>query len=191
MEIWKSHIKHVCTKTAQGLGVMNRLKYFLPEHILLTLYYTLVYPHISYCAIIWGSAYATALLPLLTLQKKIMRVIAFAEFNAHTASLFAKYETLRVSDIYMLQVLSFMYKLKNNLLPHSCMRYHIQSLDTIHDTRKKSYFMIQSYRTDVRKKSIGIAGPIYWSEIPLAMQNAVCFPAFKHELKAWLVSNSN
>ena len=46
---WSNHINHVSLKISKGLGVISRLRNALPLHILLTLYYTLIYPYLSYC----------------------------------------------------------------------------------------------------------------------------------------------
>ena len=66
---WKSHIEYIRLKMAKDLGVMTRVREILPKDILVTLYYTLIYPHLIYCVRIWGSAKETALNKLFLLQK--------------------------------------------------------------------------------------------------------------------------
>ena len=53
---WKNHINHVKIKISKGLGIMSRVRNFLPHNVMLMLYYTLIHPYLSYCNIIWGSA---------------------------------------------------------------------------------------------------------------------------------------
>ena len=119
-----------------------------------------------------------------------MRLIAFADYNSHTAFLFVKFNTLRVFDIYKLQLLIFMFKLKNNLLPKACMHYHVINPTSNYNTRLTYFFTVQSFRRDIRKKSIAIAGPLFWNALSLHLQNVVCFSAFKRELKAELVKTN-
>ena len=45
---WKSHISYVNKKMSQALFAINQTKNFLPTDAKLSLYYTLVYPHLSY-----------------------------------------------------------------------------------------------------------------------------------------------
>ena len=35
--------------------MLTKLKHFVPENILYSLYYTLILPHINYCVLIWGN----------------------------------------------------------------------------------------------------------------------------------------
>ena len=50
-------------------------------------------------------------------QKKALRAITFTKWNAHTTPLFKHLNILTVYDINKLQILCFVYKAVNNLLP--------------------------------------------------------------------------
>src|SRR6218665_28884 len=54
---WKTHISSVSSKVAKNIGILSRLSYLLPIHILTSLYYAMVHPYLSYCSIIWASDY--------------------------------------------------------------------------------------------------------------------------------------
>ena len=54
---WKSHIDAVSKKIARSLGIINKLRHKLNLNTLLTLYHTMVHPHLYYCTIIWGGTY--------------------------------------------------------------------------------------------------------------------------------------
>ena len=45
---FQAHINEICTKLSKSVGILYKLKSFLPETILKNLYYTLVYQYISY-----------------------------------------------------------------------------------------------------------------------------------------------
>ena len=53
---WQHHISYVALKLSKSIGILNRLKTKLPKSCLLTVYYSLIYPHLTYCNIIWGGA---------------------------------------------------------------------------------------------------------------------------------------
>ncbi|ELU10049.1 hypothetical protein CAPTEDRAFT_193350 [Capitella teleta] len=48
---FKPHINKVNTKISQITGILNRLKHQFPQHILLTIYQSLIIPHITYGAL--------------------------------------------------------------------------------------------------------------------------------------------
>ena len=103
---WKVHITQISKKMAKNTGIISRIRHLLPRHTLIHLYYSLIYPYISYCNIIWASTYRTRLVCLTNLQKRVMRIIC----NAPTKSLFLTLGILPFESINKLQVGLFMYK---------------------------------------------------------------------------------
>ena len=45
----KKHIDHISLKISKVIGIMHRLKDIYPKNILLTLYNSLIVPHLNYC----------------------------------------------------------------------------------------------------------------------------------------------
>ena len=66
---WKSHIKHVTSKVAKSVGIISKARKYLDKKTLETLYYTMIYPYLLYCNIIWGNCNATTMWPVFKLQK--------------------------------------------------------------------------------------------------------------------------
>ncbi len=64
------------------------------------IYNSLVYPYLSYGIVIWGSAYKIHLDKLRIQQKKIIRRIHGAEYDAHSEPLFKSLKLLKLDDIY-------------------------------------------------------------------------------------------
>ena len=80
---WKSHVNNILSKVSKNLGIMNKLKEYIPEHILILLYDTLVLPHLNYCIIIWGMCNKYLLERLHKLQKRVVRIITISSFLSH------------------------------------------------------------------------------------------------------------
>ena len=53
---WKPHIENVACKLAKYCGVLSKLKNFLSLHILRTLYYSMIHPHLNYGLLVGGSS---------------------------------------------------------------------------------------------------------------------------------------
>ena len=52
---WKFHSGIISAKIARGVGVLRRLKHILPERTLGTIYFSIIYPYISYECLVWSS----------------------------------------------------------------------------------------------------------------------------------------
>ena len=68
---WKHHIDHVAIKISQTVGLICKLRHFLPRHTLLTIYRSLVTPYLTYGLMAWGQAYKSHLEKLLKLQSEL------------------------------------------------------------------------------------------------------------------------
>ena len=51
---WDSHIETVTKKMSRTIGVMNKMKNFLPLGALLKIYNALIAPHLNYGVMVWG-----------------------------------------------------------------------------------------------------------------------------------------
>ena len=110
---WNKHLQKVSSKVSQIVGIMSKIKTYLPKETLLTIYNSLILPHINYCLLAWGHKFDR----LAGVQKKAVRLINSSKYNAHTEPIFKLLKLLKIEDIYKLQLLKFYYKLKHNKLP--------------------------------------------------------------------------
>jgi hypothetical protein len=184
---WSFHINHVCSKIARGLGILGRLRHIFPLTILSTLYYSLIYPYICYCCILWGGAYSNVLNAVVILQNKAIRLLTNSPYRSSASPLYGQLKMLKVSDVYKNQVLLFMHGVKNTYLPRTCYSFFTVSPSSTHYTRCISYFILKTCRTNVRKKSICIAGPLLWNTIPVELQALHSPLQFKLSLKSLLM----
>ena len=113
---WKYHFQHIIKKIKLSVGILAKTPQYLPISRLLQLYYTLIYPYLTYAVTTWGNTYVTTLKSLISLQKKAIRLISFFEFRAHTSHLFNHLEILKLSD-YISKQCSIMYAFHENNLP--------------------------------------------------------------------------
>jgi hypothetical protein len=185
---WTPHIHHVSSKISKGLGMMGRVRNIMPNDVLLTLYYSLIYPYLTYCCIIWGAASPTSLHHLSVLQNRALRLITRSPFRAATTPIFQKLKLLKIVDIRKLQVLLFMYRSKHKLLPNCCLHYCPINLVHPYSMRSTNYFLLSSYRTNVREQSVSIFGPKIWGSLPLVLQNSCSLQSFKFGVSNYLVS---
>jgi len=98
---WNEHIAYVKNKIAKGVGIMYRARSLLDKRRLVDLYYSFVYPYLIYCVEVWGCANQTHLTPLVLMQKKIVRIITFSTYLAHTQPLFHSLSILPLDKLIL------------------------------------------------------------------------------------------
>ena len=110
---WNSHAKKISNKMSRVLGIMNRLKHFLPFSALCLIYQSLVNCHLQFCILAWGYESNR----VFNLQKKGIRIMTGSKYNAHTEPLFKQLNIMKAADSFKLQCLKFYYKFKIKSLP--------------------------------------------------------------------------
>jgi hypothetical protein len=72
---FKWHVRVIRVKVSRGLGIIRKLKSLFPFPILRLLYFSLIYPYISYCSSVWMSTFPSVLAPVHHLHEKAVRVL--------------------------------------------------------------------------------------------------------------------
>ena len=157
-------------------------------------YYSLIYPHLKYCITSWGKANLKTLQPLITTQKRVLRIMTNSTNRTRSDPLYMKLQLLKLNDIYKLQVAIAMYNISNKIWNIDSKTQPITSINTIHkhQTRlvKNNNYHLHSIKTNLGKSMITFAGPKIWSEIP---QHIKILPKhqFKKEYKKLLLKSYN
>ena len=121
---WNLHINEISKKISRIIGILKKLQLIVPKNVLLTIYNTLILPHINYCLLVWGSKSGK----ILQLQKKAIRAVSCAGYISHTEPLFKFYDILKVNDIYRYKLLNLYYNAKNQIFQYISPHFYLTSL---------------------------------------------------------------
>ena len=96
---WNSHSSKISNKISRTLGVMIRLKRYLPFSALKLMYSSLILSHLQFAITSWGFEWER----LSKLQKLAIRIMTNSKYNAHTDPLFKSLKLLKIKDIFDVQ----------------------------------------------------------------------------------------
>ena len=94
-------------KLSSFLGIFYRMSDYVPSFVLKLLYYSFIYPHLTYGVLLWGTALNYLMQKNFVLQKKFVRLICNASFREHTKRLYFALKLLNIYKIYQFQVCMF------------------------------------------------------------------------------------
>jgi len=114
---WKYHIDYVASKISRTIGIIARLRHFIPLSALLTIYQSLVAPHLTYGIITWGQAAKSNLLKILILQKRALRLMHFIPKRDHILHLFISSNILPINLLNFETVLIFIHDVVHDSVP--------------------------------------------------------------------------
>ena len=103
---WTDHTNKIANKISRTIGIINKLKHFLPIKTKIQIYNSLILSHINFGILAWGHECDR----IAKIQKKVLRIMSISKYNAHTEPIFKSMNLLKVKDILKLQELKFYYK---------------------------------------------------------------------------------
>ena len=75
---WDAQLQHINNKITKNIGILFKLtRHYVPLSTLKQLYYTLIYPYLTYGLMSWGTAYQTKWNKIKVSQNNCIRCIFF------------------------------------------------------------------------------------------------------------------
>ena len=189
---WGKHIEYICKKVSKACGALAKIRHCASLELQREIYYALFYSYVRYGISIWGNANPDTLKPLKVLNHRAARIMTFAPFGQIDLNPILRYlEILDIDDIFRLETLKLLFKMKNDMIPINLGHYFEVRNANVHHRyslrpRSTSVETIDT-RLRIGEKSLQYRGPRVWDEIPENIQNSVSFKSFKKEMKKHLL----
>ena len=207
---WKSHIDKLVKKVSSSLGLIRKIRPYVTIEILKTLYYSLIYSHITYAIEVWGSADPIHLNNILLLQKRPVRMILMKDrrledytFQA-SDPLFHQIKFLKIMDIFKLRLLKFIFNCLNNTNPSifnswftlTSQVHHYQTRAKFshfdNHTVTRTLFIHTARTTHYGLKLTRVLGAKLWNSLPPDKRiNNISLEIFKNQVRDHLFSQYN
>lgn len=186
---FKLHIDNIMKKLSKSVGILYKMSQFLPFHILLTLYNTLILPYFNYGIQFYHNAPNHSLNRLKVSQKKAVRAICRLEYNAHTNEHFKINKILKLDDIYRVSMCSTMYSYIENPEIHPLSSRLVRNSDFhTYNTRNRDEFAVPRYSRASSQACFLYRATTEWNTIPQAIKDSRTTHSFKNQLKKYLLS---
>jgi hypothetical protein len=173
---WAMHADHVCSKLSSGIYLLRRMVSFLNVKSMMTIYYAVIYPHLSYCVEVWGVAPNYCLQRIFRMQKWALRIIFKLGQRESCKSVFRDNKILTFYGILILKNILFV--IENNKLTLQNMDIHS------HNTRRRTDFHISKAKPCMTKSPF-VLGQLFYNKLPRELK-VLKGKSFKNALKAYL-----
>ena len=168
---WSAHVKTLLSKMSRYVGIMYKLKKFLPLRARLQIYHSFVQSHINYCSLVWGFSSKSNLNTLFSKQKKGLRAVMPGYVNykykkgilpGHTKSAFSEFKILTIHNIIALNALLLLHKARHfpSLIPSSIRSTISEDSPGPGSTYETCGDWLKTYGNHIYAKSIFFKGPL-------------------------------
>ena len=162
---FSQHINLVSSKISKTIGILFKIKDFVPKNILRIIYTSLIQSYLSYGISVWGAANPTNLHPLIILQKRAIRLISNSNYLDHTNPIFHNFNILKLNDLYKIRCLKYIYS-TIFLNKHKFILDFITAQQINHNYHTRNTDLrLPTVRLFKFKQSLVYKSILYWNEI--------------------------
>ena len=200
---WSRHIQTVLSKMSRYIGIMYKIKKYLPLKARLQIYYSFVQSHLNYCSLVWGFSCKSNIEALFSKQKKGLRAVIpgfinykykDGEIPGHTKSSFSDYKILTVHGIITMNTLIFIRKVRHfpSLLPSSIAETISKDSPEPGSTHETCESWLKQYNNFLYSKSVFYKGPLLVAcsnlDENLSPASYISMKAYKNNVKHVLIT---
>ena len=183
---WENHIDTICRKVGSGIGIVKRVKPFVPSETLQNLYKSLVLPYFDYCSPLWDNCGSMLKEKLQKLQNRAARIMTGANYDVRSTDLLHAMSWKNLNDRHKMNKSVLMFKLLNN---HSAP--NLKDKFITRDTNLSNYnlrnadinFSVPKPRIEYLKKGFGYSGAVLWNSLLTQAKQTESLSSFKNLIK--------
>jgi hypothetical protein len=178
------HVDYIIAKINPVVGVMSKLRYLLPQHSLLHIYFAHVHSHLMYAISIYGHASSYHINRLQSLQNRAVKLIYKLNSRHPTIELYTKINknVLPVLGLLFYSTVMQVHKIKMGLVD-------VDIPLEINDrpSRQNGTLMTTKFRTNNGRRSISYFGFTLYNRLPNDLKAQTNLQTFKSQLKKYLL----
>ena len=175
---WLTHINALKSKMSRYIGIMYKIKAFIPLQARLQIYHSFIQSHLNYCSLVWGFSAKSLIDSIFVQQKKGMRAIMPGHIRyfykdgalpTGTKSSFNSLSVLTVHGVITCNAINFMNKIFNfpSQIPRAVANTIPNNVPTrtIMSSNSQSHVIANwsnVYNTNVYRNSVFFKGPLLY-----------------------------
>ena len=187
---WTGHIRHLQNKLRSTLGVVSRIKPFLRQGSMLTLYHSLINSHLQYCITNWCIGNKTLINKLQKTCNKFIRMACNLRHYRDVTDVRKTHQLLTINQLLTKEIAVFMFKQSSGKNPDVFRNVFVKSISQ-YNTRNRSKLIPKLCSSSLCQQSISYQGPAIWSKLPIFFKNEkISVVTFSAKLRNYLCTNS-
>ena len=114
-----NHSEDVLKKLIRANGMLAKVRHYVKNNVLLSIYHAIFSSHVSYGSQFWGQNSNSATRKIFLQQKKALRIMTFSPFQTPSSPLFKQLKILKFEDMIRLNNCLFVHDYFTGRLPKS------------------------------------------------------------------------
>ena len=188
---FQDHLQNVFTKVNRSIGLIRKLRSFLPRFSLLTIYKSFIRPHIDYGDVIYDQAYNQSFQTKIeSFQYKASLAILGAIKGSSTEKVYQELGLESLQSRRWMRKLCLFYKTFKNqspkylsdMIPHNNQPYHLRNSDNIPNFKTNHNFFKNSFFPSAINE---------WNKLDILIRNSSSYNIFRKSLLSFIRPECN
>ncbi len=165
--------------------MIRRMKAFVPQSTLISVYNSIILPHFDYCSLVWDIGNAYSLEKLQKLQNRAARVITGKSYDIRSKDILEELSWQPLMERWGNNKAIFMHKVTNGEYLENISSLFVVKNNENYNLRNNNIdYKLEKPKTNFLKKSISYSGVKIWNELPVELKsNCLSLNAFKTLLR--------
>ena len=173
----------------RSAGILRCAARYIDKKTRVTLFNTLVLPHIDYCSTVWGNCISkTDIAKLQRIQNCAMRIILECHYRTHISDRLQTLQWLSIEQRLYFNLCCLVWKTLNSQTP-KYMEHYFQATRTVHTHGTRSSSSNMLHMGNSHGKSLKLNGTQAWNKLPEMLRDTKNFKAFKVQLLTFIKTN--
>ena len=165
---WSEHVNYISSVVSKRIGVIRRVKFYLPPSTLNLLASALVFPHFDYCSPVWSNCISEFYNSLQILENKLARVLLSADIYTPIMDMMDTLHWDKLCERWNKQILIIVFKcLKNDAPSYLSTNFIFTSSIHSQGTRSQSFntLVLPSWYNNSGKRTFQYRGALKWNTL--------------------------
>lgn len=181
---FKLHVDNICKRIGRNIGIIYRIRSFVNSNVILCLYFSLIYPFLSYVVPAWGNSNSFNRDRISRLQRRVLRLLPDELYRAQLKFeyIYQYFTLVKFHQIRTLNLFPYFATVLNELRPNHMYETRFSINDNLNTPR---------HRLSKMKQSFLISGLSLWNVIPPQIRQLPNHHHFKRAIKTCLLSDQS
>ena len=165
---WDLHVEKTCKKVGGSIAVMKRIKPFVSNSTLQTIYKAMIQPYFDYCSPVWGNCSAYLKDKLQRFQNRAGRIISGANYDINSADVLESLGWQTLEERRKRNKSILMYRILNNRVAPNLKEQFtsISDVQVNYNLRSSSTdLLVPIPKRDFLKRSFKYSGAKLWNSL--------------------------
>ena len=171
---WSAHIDYLCNNVSKRIGIIKRVKNFLPHQTTVMLSNALVIPHFDYGSSVWSNFSTEFHNKLQVLHNNLARIILKADARTPINDMMNSLQWDKLDKRWHKQLLVIVYKCLLNLSPS----YLSNQFEFVHDNHShltrnhtSNTLAVPKFKTNSGLRTFHVRAAYAWNNLPVSIRN--------------------